>query len=54
VVRWNDDAEGQARAWFNDEIHIWQGDLLGKTQDEPARARAHRNASAVDVAARCH
>lgn len=33
-VRWSDGTEGQALAWYGDEILICEGDLLGKTQDQ--------------------
>ena len=33
-VRWSDGTEGQALAWYGDEVLICEGDLLGKTQDE--------------------
>ena len=34
IVRWSDGTESQALAWYDDEILICEGDLLGKTQDE--------------------
>lgn len=34
VVRWSDGTEGEALAWYADEILICEGDLLGKTADQ--------------------
>jgi hypothetical protein len=34
VVRWSDGTEGQALAWYGDEILICEGDLIGKTQQQ--------------------
>ncbi|UTI64883.1 hypothetical protein NBH00_01435 [Paraconexibacter antarcticus] len=31
VVRWSDATEGEAFAWYADEILICEGDLIGKT-----------------------
>lgn len=31
VVRWSDGQEGEACRWFDDEILICEGDLIGKT-----------------------
>ncbi len=33
-VRWSDGTESQALAWYDDEILICEGDLLGKTKAE--------------------
>ena len=34
VVRWSDGTEGEALAWYPDEILICEGDLIGKTADQ--------------------
>jgi hypothetical protein len=34
VVRWNDGTTGEALRWYDDEILVCEGDLLGKTADE--------------------
>jgi hypothetical protein len=34
IVRWSDRTEGQALAWYSDEILICEGDLVGKTMAE--------------------
>ena len=34
VVRWSDGTEGEACRWFDDEVLICEGDLIGKTQAE--------------------
>jgi hypothetical protein len=34
IVRWSDGTEGQALAWYSDEILICEGDLIGKTMLE--------------------
>jgi hypothetical protein len=34
VVRWSDGTEGEAVAWYADEILICEGDLIGKTADQ--------------------
>ena len=31
VVRWSDGSEGEALTWYDDEILICEGDLIGKT-----------------------
>ena len=31
IVRWSDGTEGQALAWYGDEILVCEGDLIGKT-----------------------
>jgi hypothetical protein len=33
-VRWSDGTEGQALAWYRDEILVSEGDLMGKTHDQ--------------------
>jgi hypothetical protein len=33
-VRWSDGTEGQALAWYSDEILVSEGDLMGKTHDQ--------------------
>jgi len=34
VVRWSDGSEGEAIRYYQDEVLVSEGDLLGKTQDE--------------------
>jgi hypothetical protein len=34
IVRWSDGTQGQAIAWYSDEIFICEGDLIGKTRHE--------------------
>jgi hypothetical protein len=34
IVRWSDGSEGEALRWYDDEILICEGDLLGKTAAE--------------------
>lgn len=31
VVRWSDGTEGDALTWYDDEILVCEGDLIGKT-----------------------
>lgn len=37
VVRWSDGLEGEACRWFDDEILICEGDLVGKTRSDIGR-----------------
>ena len=34
VVRWSDGTEGEALRWYDDEVLVCEGDLIGKTHDE--------------------
>jgi hypothetical protein len=34
IVRWSDGSEGEALTWFDDEILVCEGDLIGKSRDE--------------------
>jgi hypothetical protein len=34
VVRWSDGTEGEGLKWYQDEIMICEGDLIGKTRDQ--------------------
>lgn len=34
VVRWSDGSEGEALRWYDDEILVCEGDLIGKTAEE--------------------
>jgi len=34
VVRWSDGSEGEAIRYYQDEVLVTEGDLVGKTQDE--------------------
>jgi hypothetical protein len=34
VVRWSDGTEGEALRWYQDEILVCEGDLIGKTEAE--------------------
>jgi hypothetical protein len=34
VVRWSDGSMGEALRWYDDEILICEGDLLGKTREQ--------------------
>ena len=43
VVRWSDDTEGQALAWYGDEILVCEGDLIGKTQRQLRSLYFHRD-----------
>jgi hypothetical protein len=41
LVRWSDGSEGEALTWYDDEILICEGDLVGKTREQP-RSRNFR------------
>jgi hypothetical protein len=43
VVRWSDGTEDEARRWYDDEILISEGDLIGKTAAENARLLFRRD-----------
>jgi hypothetical protein len=34
IVRWSDGSQGPALTWYADEIHVTEGDLLGKTAEQ--------------------
>jgi hypothetical protein len=34
VVRWSDDSVSEALRWYDDEILICEGDLIGKTKSQ--------------------
>lgn len=34
VVRWSDGTVGEALRWYDDEILVCEGDLLGKTAED--------------------
>ena len=34
VVLWSDGTVGEAARWFDDEVALTEGDLLGRTRDE--------------------
>jgi hypothetical protein len=34
VVRWSDGTEGEAVRWYDDEVLVCEGDLLGKTPQQ--------------------
>ncbi len=34
VVRWSDGTEGEGLKWYQDEVMICEGDLIGKTRDQ--------------------
>jgi hypothetical protein len=34
IVRWSDGSEGEALTWYADELHITEGELLGKTAEQ--------------------
>ena len=34
IVRWSDGSEGEAIRYYQDEVLVTEGDLVGKTQDE--------------------
>jgi hypothetical protein len=34
IVRWSDRTEGEVCRWFDDEISVCEGDLVGKTAAE--------------------
>jgi hypothetical protein len=34
VVRWSDGTESEALKWYQDEVLVCEGDLIGKTQAE--------------------
>jgi hypothetical protein len=37
LVRWSDGVEGEACRWFDDEILVCEGDLVGKTRSAIGR-----------------
>jgi hypothetical protein len=34
IVRWSDGSVGEALRWYDDEVLVSEGDVLGKTQTE--------------------
>ncbi len=34
VVRWSDGSESEALRWFDDEVLVSEGDLVGKTREQ--------------------
>jgi hypothetical protein len=34
VVRWSDGTVGEALRWYDDEVLVCEGDLIGKTRDQ--------------------
>lgn len=34
IVRWSDGSEGEVLTWYDDEVLVCEGDLIGKTRDE--------------------
>jgi len=34
IVRWSDGSEGEALAWYDDEVLFCEGDVIGKTEAE--------------------
>ena len=34
VVRWSDGTESEALRWFDDEVLVSEGDLIGKTREQ--------------------
>ncbi|MFZ0972732.1 MAG: hypothetical protein WAN22_10945 [Solirubrobacteraceae bacterium] len=34
VVRWSDGSESEAVRWFDDEVLVSEGDLIGKTREQ--------------------
>ena len=34
VVRWSDGTESEALRWFDDEVLVSEGDLVGKTREQ--------------------
>ncbi|MGA8339576.1 MAG: hypothetical protein WB761_32860 [Solirubrobacteraceae bacterium] len=34
VVRWSDGSESEAVRWFDDEVLVSEGDLVGKTREQ--------------------
>jgi hypothetical protein len=34
IVRWSDGTEGEAACWYQDEVLISEGDLIGKTREQ--------------------
>ena len=43
IVRFSDGTEGQALAWYGDEILVCEGDLIGKTQAQLRSLHFHRD-----------
>jgi hypothetical protein len=43
IVRWSDGSTGEALRWYDDEILICEGDLLGKTAEELRRLKGRRD-----------
>ena len=34
LVRWSDGTEGEALRWYDDEVLVCEGDLIGKTREQ--------------------
>jgi hypothetical protein len=45
MARWSDGCEAEALRWYDDEILVCEGDLIGKTLDEirPLKFRRDRD-----------
>ena len=43
VVCWSDGSEGEALAWYADEVLVCEGDPIGKTRDQLRSLHFRRN-----------
>jgi hypothetical protein len=43
IVRWSDGSEGDALAWYADEVLVCEGDLIGKTREQLRSLRFRRD-----------
>lgn len=34
VVRWSDGSDGEALRWYDDEVQVCEGDLIGKMREQ--------------------
>jgi hypothetical protein len=43
VVRWSDGTVGECLRWYSDEVLVSEGDLIGKTQEQPRSLHFRRD-----------
>ncbi|EHN09728.1 hypothetical protein PAI11_34350 [Patulibacter medicamentivorans] len=43
IVRWSDGSVGEALRWYDDEVLVSEGDVLGKTQTELRQLHGRRD-----------
>lgn len=43
LARWSDGSEGEALRWYDDEILVSEGDLIGKTEAQLASLKFRRD-----------